>query len=72
MSDLVGLNVLDIDSGEKIGIVSEFYDNGAQAVLIIKGEKILELPFVDAFFREIDIQNREIKIRVPEVLSERD
>jgi len=73
LADLIGLEVREFSSGEKIGIVSKFYDNGAQPVLVIEGDDtFLELPFVEAFFKEVDLDKRLIRAIRPEVISERD
>jgi 16S rRNA processing protein RimM len=61
LSDLIGLTVID-DSREDIGVVENYYDNGAQSVLVIKmnNSEVVELPFVEAFFPELDIDNKKI------------
>ena len=61
LSDLLGLTVVN-ESKEEIGIIENYYDNGAQTVLVVKmniGENV-ELPFVEAFFPELDIENKNI------------
>jgi len=64
--DLVGLSVFNID-GYEIGTVDSYFDNGAQTVLKIKLEKeIIELPFVENFFPNVDMENRKITMIEPE------
>ena len=68
LSDLIGMIVIN-ESNEEIGVVDNYYDNGAQTVLVvkmIKGEKV-ELPFVEAFFPELDIENKKIMMNDPGV-----
>jgi 16S rRNA processing protein RimM len=69
LSDLVGLIVLNT-SNEEVGKVENYYDHGAQPVLVIKmniGDNV-ELPFVEAFFPEVDIENNTIVMIDPEVV----
>lgn len=66
--DLLGLDVYS--EGLRIGIVKDFYDNGAQTVLVIKGEgRIIELPFVDHFIEAIDIEAKRIDILMPDYIE---
>lgn len=69
LTDLVGLKVID-QSGKEIGKIKSFYDNGAQPVIQIRTQNdLLELPFVDAFFKEVDIENGVVNIFNPEVIE---
>ena len=65
--DLIGLKAIDT-AGVEVGVVDFFYDNGAQVVLAIqlKNEKIIELPFVENFFPQVDIEQGKIVMIVPE------
>ena len=67
LSDLEGIDVLNTES-EKIGMVKTFYDHGATAVLVIElldGQKT-ELPFVEAFFPELNMEDEYIVMINPE------
>lgn len=69
LSDLEGLDVLN-EQREKIGIVKTFYDHGATPVLVVEhldGQKT-ELPFVESFFPEVDLENKYIVMINPEVM----
>lgn len=66
IADLVGLSVFNQD-GYQIGKVEGHFDNGAQFVLKIKlQDRIIELPFVDAFFPYVDIEKNKIVMVEPE------
>lgn len=68
LEDLVGLQVVS-PSGEKIGKVKSYFDNGAQTVLVIQKPKgRVELPFVDAFFPEVDLENGVVVMLDPEII----
>ena len=66
IEDLVGLDVFDHSSGNKIGKVSAYYDNGAQTILVITGNKKIELPLIDNFFPVIDIEQGRIEMNLPQ------
>ncbi|OUR94884.1 16S rRNA processing protein RimM [Halobacteriovorax marinus] len=70
-SDLIGLEVRDVTTSEVVGKVSDFYDNTAQVVLVIKspGKEVLELPFVENFFPEVDIENGFMTFIRPEYVE---
>lgn len=67
LSDLIGLRVHV--KGEDRGKVLNFYENGAQVVLVllINGRKI-EIPFVDAFVPSTDFDNGWIEVVLPEIV----
>ncbi|MCO4752954.1 MAG: 16S rRNA processing protein RimM [Bacteriovoracaceae bacterium] len=68
LEDLVGLKVLN-DKNEEIGSVKTYFDNGAQTVLVIKkDDSTIELPFIDNFFPEVDIEEGFIKMVEPEII----
>lgn len=71
LSDLVGLKVYDDSTEELIGEVRSFYDNGAQDVMTIALRRggVLEIPFVDAFVPEVDMEEKKIFVVVPEVIE---
>lgn len=69
LSDLVGLKVFSHADGREIGVVKKFYDNTAQAIIVIEGEEHLELPFVEQFFPVVDIEGSRIEVNIPEVVE---
>ncbi|RLA64927.1 MAG: 16S rRNA processing protein RimM [Epsilonproteobacteria bacterium] len=66
VEDLVGLEVFDHASGKKIGTVDSYYDNGMQIIIVVNGNKKIELPLVDNFFPVIDTDNKRIEINLPQ------
>lgn len=69
LSDLEGLDVLNLKK-EKIGIVKTFYEHGAAPVLVVEhldGKKT-ELPFIETFFPEVDLEEEYIVMINPEVM----
>ena len=69
LSDLVGMEVFNHHTGDSVGVIDHFYDNTAQPILVIKGKRKLELPFIDHFFPVVDLENNRIEIVVPEVIE---
>ena len=63
--DLVGCNVLD-DKGHVLGEVSQVEEFPAQLTLRVKrkGQPDFLVPFVKAFIKSIDIENKKIVINV--------
>ncbi len=65
--DLIEMPVYSVD-GEMLGKLESFSDNGQQYLFDVRldnGERIT-LPYVDAFFPEIDMENKRIIMILPE------
>jgi 16S rRNA processing protein RimM len=66
--DLIDMDVVN-EAGEVVGKLESFSDNGMQYLFDIRlapnGEK-LTLPYVDAFFPKIDLENKKITMIMPE------
>jgi 16S rRNA processing protein RimM len=65
--DLVDMEVVNEDR-EKLGKLESFDDNGMQYLFNIRLDdgSLLTLPYVDAFFPEIDMENKQIVMIMPE------
>ena len=65
--DLIDWEVVS-PSGEKLGNLESFSDNGMQYLFEVRlnDGSILTLPYVDAFFPEIDSENKKITMIMPE------
>jgi 16S rRNA processing protein RimM len=65
--DLIDMPVFSPE-GEELGKIESFSDNGMQYlfdVRLVDGSKIT-LPYVDAFFPEVDVENNRITMVLPE------
>lgn len=71
LSDLIGLKVLDNQSGEEIGQVKDISDNSVQVILEIRGKINTDLLFLEQFVPEVDIEGGFIKVNIPEYLGEK-
>jgi len=50
--------------------VQSFYSNGAQDILVIHGNNnVWEIPFVDQFVRELNIEEGKILISFPQIIE---
>lgn len=63
-ADLVGLSVRS-EQGERLGTVTGIYDAGAAPVLVIEGERSLQVPIAEPFVKRIDLAAAEIVIAPP-------
>ena len=59
--DLIGLDVVNT-AGESLGSVDHLMDNGAQSVLVLKGDRERLIPFVPQFVIEVDLAKRVITL----------
>ncbi|MBN2169210.1 MAG: 16S rRNA processing protein RimM [Actinobacteria bacterium] len=61
--DLYGLSVVS-EQGEEIGEVMDVFSGGAQDLLNItgKGGKEIQIPFVEAFIKEVDLESKKITV----------
>ncbi|MCK6595508.1 MAG: PRC-barrel domain-containing protein, partial [Bacteriovoracaceae bacterium] len=70
VADLLGLKVLENATGCDIGVVSDFYDNGQQVVLVLKlKDQLFDLLFLDQFVPEVDVEGGFIKVNLPEYID---
>ncbi len=65
-SDLVGLEVVN-SQGVVLGVVKGMFSNGAHDVMEVSvtevaGEKVRLLPFVPAYVKNVDLQNKRIEV----------
>ncbi len=69
--DLLGMPAVNSNTGESIGIISNYYDNGAQKIIMIENKEAedIELPFIEQFFPEIDFENNQVKVMIPEYVD---
>lgn len=70
VSDLLGLEVKNIE-GKKIGKLFEFYETPAHSVFVIKTNRgdLVDVPYVEAFFKEIDMENSVVTVIMPEEME---
>ncbi len=65
-ADLIGLDVLDADSGEKLGTLTDVLSPSRQKVYVVKGEREILIPAVDEFLAEVNIDGGYIRVRLIE------
>ena len=66
IADLIGLNVVDADSGEVLGVVADVLTPPAHEVYVVKGEHEYLIPAVDEFVIETNVEGGYIKVRLIE------
>ena len=60
-SELVGLEVVNED-GVVLGVVKQMSHNGAHEVMEVDGDRTRLLPWVPAYVKRVDLQNRRIDV----------
>ena len=66
IADLMGLDVINAATGEKIGVVSDVLTPPAHEVYVVKGEHEYMIPAVDEFLAETNVEGGYIKVRLIE------
>jgi 16S rRNA processing protein RimM len=66
-ADLIGCEVVDRNTGETLGRVSDFHEYGGPGVL--EAGKLL-IPFARSICVEIDVARRRIEVELPEGLKD--
>ena len=71
VSDMIGCAVLD--DGREIGRVEDVQFGAGEAPLLIVRDaaaKLVEVPFAEAFLESVDIDQRQVRMKLPEGLLE--
>ena len=70
LSDLIGCTIFDED--RELGKIDEVRLHAGEApVLVVKAEsKEYEIPYAEAYVREVDVSHRQIRMSLPEGLLE--
>ena len=66
IADLVGLEVLDAETGARLGVIEEVLTPPAHEVYVVKGEKRYLIPAVDAFVKETNVDGGYIRVHLIE------
>lgn len=71
IADLIGLAVVD-ENGEEIGKIADVFNTGANDIYDVKreGKKNLLIPVIDEVVKEIDLENKIVRIEMMEGLDE--
>lgn len=66
MVDLIGLKVLDDETGKELGTLTEVLSPSIQKVYVVKGEREIMIPAVDEFIREINVEGGYVRVKLIE------
>jgi 16S rRNA processing protein RimM len=70
IEDYIGMDVVAVGTNKNLGKVSDLYETAAQIILVIgKGQDSFEIPLVENFVKEVDLENKKITIVVPEFVG---
>lgn len=69
--DLIGLEVIE-DTGEKIGVISDVFNTGANDIYEVKreGKRNLLLPVIDSVVKEVNIEGGFVTVHMMEGLDD--
>jgi len=68
--DLIGCKVINQKTKQEIGYVKKYYEHGAQTNIVVETkEGEFDLPLIENFVVDIDIDKNEIYINQPEYLE---
>ncbi|HEU4416319.1 MAG TPA: ribosome maturation factor RimM [Candidatus Angelobacter sp.] len=71
ISDLAGCTVTD--SGREIGKIRDVqFGSGEAPLLVVQGEKEQLIPFAAAYIEKVDLERRQVKMKLPEGMLELD
>ncbi|MBT7610465.1 MAG: 16S rRNA processing protein RimM, partial [Bacteriovoracaceae bacterium] len=70
VQDYIGMDAVEFETNRKLGKVSDLYETAAQVILVIgTGEDSFEIPDVEHFVKEVDLDQNKITILVPEIVE---
>ena len=67
-ADLIGCEVVDRRTGERLGLVTAWQDSGGPGLLVVDGS--LLIPFARSICVEIDAASKRIAVELPEGLKD--
>lgn len=72
IQDLIGLDIINIETGEKIGTLVDVFNTGSNDIYDVKreGKKNILLPVIDDVVKEIDMENKKISVFMMEGLDD--
>lgn len=73
IADILGHEIVDVDNGEKYGILKEVLSPSGRDVYVVRDEengKEFMIPAVDEFIKEIDVDGGKIYVRLIEGMRE--
>lgn len=71
VSDLVGCSLLD--RGADIGLIEDVQFGAGEAPLLMvrdAAKRLVEIPFAEAYLDSVDVQNKQVRMKLPEGLLE--
>ncbi len=64
IADIIGLPVLDEETGEKVGVLSDVLEYPASRVYVVSGDAERLIPAVPEFIKKVDVENGVITVRL--------
>ena len=70
--DLIGLDVIEIENGRKLGILEDIFNTGSNDIYVVKNEegRQILLPAISEVIKEINLEDKVIKVHLLKGLME--
>ncbi len=66
MADLIGLKVVDADTGAELGVLADVLTPSIQKIYVVRGAREILIPAVDEFIRGVDLESGVVKVHLIE------
>ena len=72
IADLIGLDVINVETGDKIGVIADVFNTGSNDIYDVKreGKKNLLIPVIDDVVKEIDVEGGKVTVFMMEGLDD--
>lgn len=68
LQDIIGLDAVDHETGEKIGVITDVMDMPSGSIIVIDAGREMLVPNVPEFVKAVDIENGVVKLKLIEGL----
>ena len=66
LQDIIGLKVVDTETGAELGILEDILDLPAGNVYVVKGDREILIPAVPEFIKNVDVDGGTVNVRLIE------
>ncbi len=66
LQDIIGLSVLDNDSGAELGKLADILDLPSGNVYVVRGDREILIPAVPEFIKRVDVDNGTVSVKLIE------
>lgn len=66
LQDIIGLSVIDCDSGAEIGVLTDILDLPSGNVYVVRGDREILIPAVPEFVKKVDVDGGTVSVKLIE------